>query len=240
MRRADRLFQIVQHLRARRLTTAAQLGDLLNVSPRTIYRDVRDLSLSGIPINGEAGVGYALDRSYELTALMFTPDEVEAVVVGLRMAQAFAGHRLSHASVTALDKVVLALPKSRRGEVDRSPIYAPAIHTNQHLDPLREQLGAAVNARSVLELTYADDGSRETVRMVQPLALHFWGSVWTLAAWCCLRHGFRNFRLDRIHACTPTGESFVDEPGKTLEDFLRDIEQRFPSGKSATRKQLKA
>ena len=111
MRRADRLFQIVQHLRARRLTTAAELADLLSVSERTIYRDIRDLSLSCIPIQGEAGVGYRLDRSFELTALMFTPDEVEAVVVGLRMAQAFAGSRLSDASVTALDKVILALPK---------------------------------------------------------------------------------------------------------------------------------
>jgi predicted DNA-binding transcriptional regulator YafY len=226
MRRADRLFQIVQHLRARRLTTAAQLGELLNVSPRTIYRDVRDLSLSGIPIQGEAGVGYALDRSFELTALMFTPDEVEAVVVGLRMAQAFAGHRLSDAAVTALDKVILALPRHRRGEVDRSPIHAPAVHANQQVDPLREQLGAAVNARSILELTYADDGSRETVRAVQPLALHFWGSVWTLAAWCRLRRDFRNFRLDRIRACSATGESFPDEAGKTLEDFLRAIERK--------------
>jgi len=112
MRRADRLFQIVQHLRARRLTTAAELADLLSVSERTIYRDIRDLSLSSIPIQGEAGVGYRLDRSFELTALMFTPDEVEAVVVGLRMAQAFAGSRLSDASVTALDKVILALPKA--------------------------------------------------------------------------------------------------------------------------------
>ena len=234
MRRADRLFQIVQHLRARRLTTAAQLGELLNVSPRTIYRDVRDLSLSGIPIQGEAGVGYALDRSFELTALMFTPDEVEAVVVGLRMAQAFAGHRLSDAAVTALDKVILALPRHRRGEVDRSPIFAPAVHANHHVDPLREQLGAAVNARSILELTYADDGSRETVRAVQPLALHFWGSVWTLAAWCRLRRDFRNFRLDRIHACAPTGECFADEPGKTLEDFLRSVDLRLKAQKSRT------
>jgi predicted DNA-binding transcriptional regulator YafY len=124
MRRADRLFQIVQHMRARRLTTAAQLAELLAVSERTIYRDIRDLSLSGIPIQGEAGVGYGLDRSYELTALMFTPDEVEAVVVGLRMAQAFTGNRLRDASVTALDKVVLALPKGRRAEVEHPQIYA--------------------------------------------------------------------------------------------------------------------
>src|SRR5580658_10116965 len=226
MRRADRLFQIVQHLRARRLTTAAELAGFLAVSERTIYRDIRDISLSGIPVQGEAGVGYCLDRSFELTALMFTPDEVEAVVVGLRMAQAFAGHRLSHASVTALDKVILALPKHRRAEVERPQIYAPPVHAHREVDPLRETLTAAINDRAVLQLTYADDNGRQSDRAVQPLALHFWGSVWTLAAWCRLRKDFRNFRLDRVSACTRTGDSFSDESGKTLSDFLRTVRVR--------------
>ena len=223
MRRADRLFQIVQHLRARRLTTAAELADLLSVSERTIYRDIRDLSLSSIPIQGEAGVGYRLDRSFELTALMFTPDEVEAVVVGLRMAQAFAGHRLSDASVTALDKVILALPKSRRAEVERSQIYVPPMSSHRKVDPMRESLNAAINDHAVLHLTYANDDSKQTRRNVRPLALHFWGSVWTLAAWCELRVDFRNFRLDRIRACQRTGTTFSDEPGKTLADFQRAV-----------------
>ena len=223
MRRADRLFQIVQHLRARRLTTASALAELLAVSERTIYRDIRDLSLSGIPVKGEAGVGYCLDRSFELTALMFTPDEVEAVVVGLRMAQAFAGPRLRDASVTALDKVILALPKHRRAEVERSQIYAPPVHANREIDPLREMLNSAINDHAVLQLTYADDERKKTERAVRPLALHFWGSVWTLAAWCQLRQDFRNFRLDRIEGCTRTGGSFADEPGKTHIDFLRTV-----------------
>ncbi len=226
MRRADRLFQIVQHLRARRLTTAAELANLLAVSERTIYRDVRDLSLSNIPIQGEAGVGYRLDRSFELTALMFTPDEVEAVVVGLRMAQAFAGPRLSDASVTALDKVILALPKHRRAEIERPPIFVPAVHAHQEVDRLRETLTAAINDKAILRLTYADDNGKNTERTVQPLALHFWGSVWTLAAWCRLRNDFRNFRLDRVQACDRTGELFTDEPGKALDDFLRTVRAR--------------
>src|ERR1700677_2488250 len=184
MRRADRLFQIVQHLRARRLTTAARLAELLAVSERTVYRDIRDLSLSGIPVKGEAGVGYCLDRSFDLTALMFTPDEVEAVVVGLRMAQAFGGHRISHSSITALDKVILALPKNRRAEIERPQIYAPPVHAHSEIDPLREMLNSAIHAHAVVHLSYLDDNGLETERAVQPLALHFWGSVWTLAAWC--------------------------------------------------------
>jgi predicted DNA-binding transcriptional regulator YafY len=226
MRRADRLFQIVQHLRARRLTTAAELADFLAVSERTVYRDIRDLSLSGIPVQGEAGVGYRLDRSFELTALMFTRDEVEAVVVGLRMAQAFAGQRLRDASITALDKVILALPKHRRTEIDRPQIYVPPVHAHREVDPLRETLTSAINDHAVLRLTYSSDSGEPTERSVRPLALHFWGSVWTLAAWCQLRQDFRNFRLDRVSACNRTGNSFADEPGKTLGDFLRTVGAR--------------
>jgi predicted DNA-binding transcriptional regulator YafY len=223
MRRADRLFQIAQHLRARRLTTAAQLAGFLNVSERTIYRDIRDLSLSGIPVRGEAGVGYCLDRSFELTALMFTRDEVEAVVVGLRMVQAFGGPRLRPASVPALDKVILALPKNRRAEIDRPQIYAPLGNAHRGIEKLIEAAGAAIDDHAMLALIYVDDRGRETQRTIRPLALHFWGSAWTLAAWCGLRTDFRSFRLDRVRACARTGAVFVDEPGKTLSDYLRAV-----------------
>jgi len=223
MRRADRLFQIVQHLRARRLTTAAQLSEFLSVSERTIYRDIRDLSLSHIPVRGEPGVGYCLDRSFELTALMFTADEVEALVVGLRMAQAFGGPKLRAAAVPALDKVILALPKNRRAEVDRPQMYAPSLNPRRNGDRILEALRTAIDEHAVLSLTYKDEKQRKSSREVQPIALHFWGPVWTLAAWCRARKAFRNFRLDRIEACTPTGESFPDEPGKTLVDFLRSV-----------------
>lgn len=223
MRRADRLFQIVQHLRARRLTTAAQLGEFLAVSERTIYRDIRDLSLSGIPVKGEAGVGYCLDHSFELTALMFTPAEVEAVVVGLRMAKAFGGPRLRAAAVPALDKVILALPKSRRAEVDRPQMYAPAVNSLRGTEDLLETLRGAIDERMLLRLNYRDDKGRQSSRTVRPLALYFWGSAWTLAAWCNLREDFRNFRLDRLTACVRTGASFAYEPGKTLGDFLRSV-----------------
>jgi predicted DNA-binding transcriptional regulator YafY len=221
MRRADRLFQIVQHLRARRLTTAARLAQLLHVSERTVYRDMRDLSLSGIPILGEAGVGYSLDKSYELTALMFTPEEVEALVVGLRMARAFGGHRIADAAGPALDKVILALPKERRAEVHNSQIYAPAVHAQSSLEPLMDDLRAAISARDVLHISYADSANKPTRRNVQPLALNFWGSVWTLVAWCELRVDFRSFRVDRIRKCASAGHRFEDQPGRTLEDFLR-------------------
>src|ERR1700733_5563865 len=109
MRRADRLFQIVHHLRARRLTTAAQLSEWLRVSVRTVYRDIQDLSVSGVPVRGEAGVGYRIDRSYDLRPVMFTPDEVEAVVLGLRMVASFGGPDLLPHTESALARITLAL-----------------------------------------------------------------------------------------------------------------------------------
>ncbi len=225
MRRADRLFQIAQHLRARRLTTAAQLSEMLGVSERTIYRDVRDLSLSGVPIRGEAGVGYTVDRSYELTALMFTREEVEAVVVGLRMVQAFAGPTLRAAATPALDKVILALPKTRREEIDRPQMYVPRIpERTGAVDGSIETIRGAIEDRKVLRIVYADANGDETERLIRPLAMHFWGIVWTLAAWCELRSGFRSFRLDRIRGCEITSTPFADEPGKALNDYLRSVD----------------
>lgn len=223
MRRADRLFQIVHHLKARRLTTASQLARFLQVSERTIYRDVRDLSLSGIPVQGEAGVGYRLDRSFELTAIMFTREEVEALVVGLRMAQAFGGPRLRAAAVPALDKVALALPPSRRAEIETPQMYAPVWNAHRASETVLEIARQAIADHLVLSLTYTDERNRASQRRVRPLALHFWGASWTLATWCELRKGFRNFRLDRVVGCTATGEPFVDEPGKSLADYLRTV-----------------
>lgn len=230
MRRADRLFQIAQHLKARRLTTAAQLSAMLGVSERTIYRDVRDLSLSGIPIRGEAGVGYSMDRSFELTALMFTRDEVEAVVVGLRMVQAFAGPTLRAAATPALDKIILALPKGRRDEIERPQMYVPPVQSRGDVDSVIETIRAAIDGHLVLRMTYADAAGAPTERLIRPLAMHFWGSVWTLAAWCEFRKDFRSFRLDRVRACAHTGSLFVEEHGKTLGDYLRSVR-----GDSATR-----
>jgi predicted DNA-binding transcriptional regulator YafY len=154
---------------------------------------------------------------------MFTPEEVEAVVVGLRMAEAFGGPRLRAAATPALNKVILALPKGRRAEVDRPQIYAPAVNALRGGDGLLEILRVAIHERAVLRLKYTDDRGRESERSVQPLALHFWGSAWTLAAWCRSRKGFRSFRLDRIRGCERSGDTFIEEPGKTLDDFLRSV-----------------
>jgi predicted DNA-binding transcriptional regulator YafY len=223
VRRADRLFQIVQHLRARRLTTAAQLSGWLGVSQRTVYRDVRDLSLSGVPVQGEAGVGYRIDRAYDLTPLMFTPDEVEAVVVGLRMAEAFAGPSLRSAARMALDKVALALPQQRRMEIEQPQLFAPTFHLDPALGERVETVRQAIAARRKLNISYRDKKEQETRRVVRPLGLYFWGTGWSLAAWCESRKDFRSFWLHKMSSCQTLEITFEIEIEKSLPEFLKSV-----------------
>lgn len=223
MRRADRLFQIVQHLRARRLTTAAQLARWLEVSERTIYRDVRDLAASGIPIDGEAGVGYRVDKGFDLTPLMFDYDEIEALVAGIRMVQAFAGPGLNRAAQTALSKIALAVPAERRDEIEQPRLFAPSYWVDRAVGERVETIRKAITARRKLDLLYEDNAGQATRRRVRPLGLYFWGTKWTLAAWCESREDFRNFRLDRIQTLAASDDTFRDEPGRTLTDFLKSI-----------------
>lgn len=224
MRRADRLFQIVQLIRGRRLSTAAWLAQRLEVSERTIYRDVADLQAQGVPIEGEAGVGYRLGKGFELPPLMFTVDEARALVASVRMSQVWQDPDLAQASQMALGKILSVLPPSARAAAQAMAVYAPAIGMEEGVQHALAGLRDAAHQRQRIKLDYQDAGERVTRRMVRPLGCFFWGKVWTLAAWCEKRSDFRNFRLDRIaHWQAVPGKEgrFVDEPGKTLGDYLR-------------------
>lgn len=213
----------MQHLRARRLTTAAQLSEWLSVSQRTVYRDIRDLSISGVPVQGEAGVGYRIDRSYDLTPLMFTSDEVEAVVVGLRMAEAFAGPSLRSAARMALDKVALALPQQRRVEIEQTQLYAPTFHLDPAMGERVEMVRQSIAARRKLDVSYRDKKDQATRRVLRPLGLYFWGTGWSLAAWCESRKDFRSFWLHKMSSCSALEATFDTEPGKSLAEFLKSV-----------------
>jgi predicted DNA-binding transcriptional regulator YafY len=221
MRRADRLFQIVQLLRGRRVVTAAQLAAKLGISQRTLYRDIQDLSLSGVPILGEAGVGYRMGSGFEMPPIMFTFDEVEALVAGIRVMESWGGPELGASARSALEKIAHALPENRRKEIESAPIYAPGFHVPPeafaHLDEVRK---AIVKSHKV-EICYRDGKGASSARVVHPLGLYFWGTQWTLVAWCEVRVAFRTFRLDRITSLKPTGECFPAEPDKSLPEFLR-------------------
>ncbi len=221
MRRADRLFQIVQQLRGRRLSTARHLAGRLQVSERTIYRDVRDLQLSGVPIEGEAGVGYVLRKGFDI--MMFDREELEALVVGARMVQAWGGATLSGAVSQALTKIEAVLPADRKRDIARSRLFALQFHIPPDLAATVDRMREAINGRHVLRFEYVRQDGEGSTRDVRPLALYFWGPVWTLAAWCELRNDFRNFRVDRISNPAILDRTFVEEAGKTLDDFISRV-----------------
>jgi predicted DNA-binding transcriptional regulator YafY len=221
MRRADRLFQIVNVLRRRRAaTTAMYLAERLSVSERTIYRDIRDLILAGTPIDGEAGVGYRIRPGYDLPPLMFDRDEIQALVLGARIVRQFGDPALARASDAILDKVAAIVPKDLAPLVTETRLFVPPIvGAGKSADALTLAREALI-ARRKLELSYAKADGAATKRTVRPLGIFFWGRTWTLAAWCELREDFRNFRLDRVAASTMLVETFEDEAGKALRDML--------------------
>lgn len=226
MRRADRLFQIIQLIRGRRLTTATFLAKRLEVSERTVYRDVADLQHQGVPIEGEAGVGYRLGAGFDLPPLMFSEAEAKALVAAARLAQTWLDPALAREAEQALGKILSVLSKPVRAAAESMALYAPAFtlepQTQQRLQVLRE----AVQAREMLDIHYRDEANKSSARSVRPLGCFFWGKVWTLAAWCETRKAFRSFRIDRIDELKMQGVNFRDEVGKTLADFLRQAGAR--------------
>jgi len=223
VRRADRLFQIVQLLRARRLVTAAEISRELEVSARTIYRDVADLVASGVPIDGEAGVGYALARGFDLPPLMFDAEEIGALVLGARMVQAFGDEALARRAKSVLTKVEAVVPERLRQGFAR-PEWHVWRGLRKEVRAHVESLRRGIDERRKLAFRYTDEKGAETVRTVRPLCLAFWGPLWTAGAWCELRADFRNFRPDRMRAVELLEERFQDEPGKDLAAYLRALE----------------
>jgi predicted DNA-binding transcriptional regulator YafY len=221
MRRADRLFHLVQLIRGRRLTTAEWLAARLEVSLRTVYRDVADLQHQGVPIEGEAGVGYRMRAGFDLPPLMFTSGQAKALVACVRLAQPRLDAALARDADDALSKILAVLPAAARAAAESLAVYAPALAsddaTRERLRVLRE----ATEARRVVQLDYDSLQGASSQRRVRPLGVFYWDAVWTLAGWCEWRRDFRSFRVDRIRALQPLPESFRDEAGKTLADLLR-------------------
>jgi predicted DNA-binding transcriptional regulator YafY len=226
MRRADRLFQIVQLVRGRRLTTADFLAGRLSVSVRTVYRDIADLQAQGVPLEGEAGVGYRMRAGFDLPPLMFTREEAQALVASVRLAQPRLDHALAQQAEMALAKIVAVLPPAVRAAAESLPVYAFAAGPD---DATRERLAllrGAVEARRKVEIDYLDLKDAASTRTVRPLGCFYWDAVWTLAAWCETRADFRSFRVDRITRLALSDERFRDEPGRTLADLQRAVNAR--------------
>jgi predicted DNA-binding transcriptional regulator YafY len=233
VRRADRLFQVIQLLRRRPVVTASELARNLEVSERTIYRDIRDLVLSGVPIEGEAGVGYTLRRGYDLPPLMFTEDEIEAMVLGARVVSSWGDAPLARAAEDALARIEVALPPRLKERFDRTPLFAPGFHVSPRLVSRLSEFRTAIDGRRKTWMAYTDPAANHTERTVWPLGLFFWGRTWTVTAWCELRRDFRDFRLDRIDDLVLLEERFHPAPGRTLDDYFRRMEEHGDTGDSS-------
>jgi predicted DNA-binding transcriptional regulator YafY len=222
MRPADRLFQIILLLRNGRVVTAAALAETLEVSERTIYRDIADLVKSGAPIDGEAGVGYRLRRGYQVPPLMFTGDELEALVVGAKLVQAWGDSALGKAAGQAMARIEAVLPRTLEDRVNASSRRFLALDCLQPA-PLREPMAllrAGMESGRKVSVSYRRADGEVSQRTLLPLGLVFWGHCWTLGAWCELRQSFRTFRVDRIRSVELIDETFDDRYGHLWRDYL--------------------
>lgn len=220
MRRADRLFQIIQFLRTRRVTTAQWLAQRLEVSERTIYRDIKDLILSGVNIEGEAGVGYVVRRGFELPPLMFSKEEISALSLGARIVQSWADTALATAAQSALSKIETALPADLKQDLGNTLLFSPLTRITPETSTAMAEIRHAAEQRHKVSLQYSRADGKASERIIWPLGLFFRGSAWTIGAWCELRKNFRIFRLDRIASLRMLDERYPQEKGKTLQDLI--------------------
>lgn len=220
MRRADRLFQIVQRLHPERVITAARLAEELEVSERTIYRDIQDLSLSGVPVTGEAGHGYHLLQGYQLPPLMFNAEELQALLLGARMVKAWSDPLLARATETAISKIEAVIPERLQPELNREHLLVPNFRADAEDSKTFGMLRETIARSQKLQLHYRKPDGVKSNRKIWPLGLFFWGTGWTLVGWCELRNGFRNFRIDRMLEALPLEEYFETVEGQSLQDYL--------------------
>lgn len=209
MRRADRLFQLMLLLQEGQVRTGKYLAEKLEVSLRTVYRDIGDLVGSGVPIDGEAGVGYLLRDDYRLPPLMFNVDELKALALGAQMVRAWSDHELASTTATAIRKIESVLPDNLKQEIKLQTIKVPGFALSDAVSHKLMLVRHALDAGEKLDVDYTTLSGEVSTRVLRPLILYFWGKTWTLGAWCELREGFRSFRVDRMDRVVNSGEPFV-------------------------------
>jgi predicted DNA-binding transcriptional regulator YafY len=217
VRRADRLFEILLLLRGgKRAVTGREIAGRFEISLRTVYRDMQDLIVAGMPIDGEAGVGYRLKPGADLPPLMFQEEELEALQLGAAMVRAWADPRLARAASSALDRIDAVLPERLRDRPARRHLFVPDFFIDETMKEHALQLRSAIQSGVQARIEYARDGEAPTERVIEPLGLFFWGAKWTLGAWCTLRQDFRTFRLDRIRSAAVLPDTACEH---TLEEY---------------------
>lgn len=220
MRRSDRLFDIIQRLRtAKGPVTAAALAAELEVTPRTIYRDIATLQARRVPIDGAAGLGYVLRKSFDLPPLMFTAEEVEAIAVGARLVRRLRDAKLQEAADSVFSKVTVVLPEALRRQLVSTPFFVSPGDTVESRGVDLADVRAAIRDSRKLHISYADEQGRRTNRTIWPIAMAYYVDVTLVGAWCELRNGYRNFRVERIQSSTVLDEFFDQDNGRLFREW---------------------
>jgi len=222
MDKTERLFSIMDTLRRHRQpVTAAALAEEQGVSVRTLYRDVQTLIGLGAPIDGEAGVGYVLRPGFFLPPLMFSPEELEALVLGARWVQGRPDESLSLAATKALGKIATASPDDLRDRIETTGLWAAQGIWSQDKEPLLSVIRQAMRAEKVLTISYADEAGRVSERPIWPVTLAYYEEKQIVGAWCTLRQAFRNFRVDRIREAAQGEDRFGKRRAILLKEWER-------------------
>lgn len=221
MRRADRLFDIIQRLRtARAPMTAAALAEELEVTPRTVYRDVATLQARRMPIEGAAGIGYMLRRGFDLPPLMFTTEEIEAIAIGARLVSRTGDPSLQDAADSVLSKVTVILPEALRAQLEASPFYVSSsgapVADRVDLSLVRQ----AIRDERKLVIAYVDEKGARTRRTIWPIAVAYYVQATLIGAWCELRQDYRHFRADRIGSLSVLEERYPSDNGRLMAEWL--------------------
>lgn len=209
MSRAGRLLRLLEILRRRRgVVTASELASAMEVSVRTIYRDIEALRVQGVTIDGEAGTGYRVQAGYVLPPLMFTEDELEALLLGARWVSERTDPSLGKSARSAMERIQMVLPSDLKSTFQHTALFVAPTATRDGIPLDLSNLREAIRERRRLNLFYRDANGTESERVVWPTALAFFDSTRILAAWCELRDGFRHFRLDRLQSWSQVGGRF--------------------------------
>lgn len=227
MRKADRLNALVHYLRRMHYAvTAETLAKEFEVSVRTLYRDIQDLQDSGVPIIGEAGVGYVIDKTYHLPPIMFNQDEVEAIALGINMVCNWTDELFAQKAQSAYQKIQATLNPQMLHELSQITTFSAPSHYKIPWEVSFTEVRECIRKKQYVSFDYRDLSDNTTRRTIRPLALTSFSPVWLLTGWCELRQAFRNFRIDRITAFEKLDKRYRDEKDKSFSTYLKTVESQ--------------
>jgi len=226
MAKASRLFEIIQILRSARYpVTAAQMAQTLEVTPRSIYRDIEALQAMHVPIEGERGIGYILRPGFELPPLMFSIDEMEAIVLALALLERTGDKALKTAAKLANRKIAAAVPPPLQKALGRNALYAWGNVIPEPASIDMSQLRGAIRDERKLTIDYRDEAGRETTRTIRPVALIYYSQTINIVAFCELRQALRHFKADRVLKTVLTPDYFTGQGDVLRQQWLTSWQQ---------------